>query len=324
MSEIATIPTAEAVGVLAVDTPIYRRMCIAIAECEQADDAKAIQDKAHAIQVYAHRAKNIEAEHAAINIRLKAERRLGEFLKVEERMPREQRADLANAAQGRTSHDGMSVSPSPYAQTLDRIGLSPQDANRAQRLASIPEPEFAEALTRPEKPTTRGLIKETGHRTNYSGDPEWFTPAPYLDLARQVLGGFDLDPASHLEAQKTGQAAKFYTAEDDGLAQPWSGRVWLNPPYAAELIRAFTDRLLEEVAVGEVTEAILLTASFTESKWAQKCLRAADRVCLTAGRISFVSLTGRETSPVQGSLFFYFGPNGDRFAQVFDTVGAVR
>jgi hypothetical protein len=32
--------------------------------------------------------------------------------------------------------------------------------------------------------------------------------------------------------------------EDDGLSQPWSGKVWLNPPYSREKIGLFVDKII--------------------------------------------------------------------------------
>src|SRR5262249_6260612 len=55
---------------------------------------------------------------------------------------------------------------------------------------------------------------------------EWYTPAKYIAAARQVLGGIDLDPASCEAANKTVQAGKFYTIDNNGLQFPWEGRVW--------------------------------------------------------------------------------------------------
>src|SRR5262249_31538221 len=55
---------------------------------------------------------------------------------------------------------------------------------------------------------------------------EWFTPAAYLEAAREVLGAIDLDPASCPQAQEAVRAAHYFTAADDGLSRPWHGRVW--------------------------------------------------------------------------------------------------
>jgi len=83
-----------------------------------------------------------------------------------------------------------------------------------------------------------------------SDQNDWRTPRKYLDAARDVMGAIDLDPATSKEANETVEAALFYTEDDDGLQQPWKGRVWLNPPYGGNA-RLFIERLTREYEVGK-------------------------------------------------------------------------
>jgi hypothetical protein len=101
----------------------------------------------------------------------------------------------------------------------------------------------------------------------WSGAVEWYTPAAYVEAARQVMGGIDLDPASNDLAQEMVRASTYHTAETDGLAQEWTGRVWLNPPYAAGEIDRFVSKLVAEHTAGNVTEAVLLVHSRTDTAW---------------------------------------------------------
>lgn len=73
---------------------------------------------------------------------------------------------------------------------------------------------------------------------------EHYTPADYVEAARYVLGRIELDPASSARANETVGADRFYTKDDNGLAKPWFGRVYLNPPNnrTGYLIKAFWRR----------------------------------------------------------------------------------
>lgn len=151
-----------------------------------------------------------------------------------------------------------------------------------------------------------------------SNTPEWYTPAHIIALARQVLGEIDLDPASCDEAQKTVQATRYYTQNDNGLLQPWSGRIWMNPPYGRNIIDKWTERLLWYIQIGTVSSALALLPARTETAWFQP-LHAYAR-CWVRGRLQFV---GAENGAPFPSVVVYFGKDVGMFADVFSELGPV-
>jgi len=54
---------------------------------------------------------------------------------------------------------------------------------------------------------------------------------------------FDLDVCAPLGGVPHLPALRYFTQADDGLAQPWEGRVWMNPPFshAAAWVRRFVE-----------------------------------------------------------------------------------
>ena len=156
---------------------------------------------------------------------------------------------------------------------------------------------------------------------------EYYTPPQYVEAARQVMGGIDLDPANHEKAQEWIQAGSFYTVADDGLNKPWFGRVWLNPPYGMDGGDSNQDtwaqHLVAEYEAGNVTEAILLVKAALGYNWFER-LWWDWPVCFGRERLSFIRSNGSdEGRSKQGTAFLYLGSNVDRFRSVFGQFGRV-
>ena len=155
-----------------------------------------------------------------------------------------------------------------------------------------------------------------------NGEFEYYTPRQYVEAARHVLGGIDLDPASCEQAQRIVRAKNFYTIETNGLDKPWAGRVWLNAPFSRGLVTDFVNKLLDEIDAGRVTAAVMLTNNCTDTGWFDAAMRVATSICFTHGRIEFDVPTGRPANAVpQGQSFFYFGNDPSKFEETFCEFG---
>jgi phage N-6-adenine-methyltransferase len=159
------------------------------------------------------------------------------------------------------------------------------------------------------------------HQEDYDSD-EWFTPADYIEAAREVMTQIDLDPASCAAAQETVRAVTYYTKADDGLKQEWRGRIWLNPPYSQPAAAQFGAKLLAEVEAGRVTEAVMVQNASTDTSWFHALARRST-ICLTRGRINFNREDGGSSANRYGQVFFYFGKHERRFEKVFGAFGLV-
>ncbi len=131
---------------------------------------------------------------------------------------------------------------------------------------------------------------------------EWYTPPQYVEAARRVMGGIDLDPASSAAANQTVQATRFYSEVDNGLDQPWTGRVFINPPGGKIKNKSyqgfFAHKLLAEFNTGNVVEGIVLLNLYTGYEWF-KPLRTLP-MCFLDHRIGFInSLTGQVAGPAK-------------------------
>jgi phage N-6-adenine-methyltransferase len=160
------------------------------------------------------------------------------------------------------------------------------------------------------------------HVSNNSGNNEWYTPPKYIEAARAVMGSIDLDPASSHTANEVVGAERIYTQEDNGLDQEWSGRVWMNPPYAQPAVDHFAQKLATEYRSSNVTEACVLVNNATETAWFQTLMSQASAACFPLGRVKFWH-PDRESAPLQGQAVIYLGAHPDTFVREFAAFGAV-
>jgi phage N-6-adenine-methyltransferase len=298
-------------------TPLLDNAKRALAEAYRIDEVKDIRDKAVAMQVYAKEAKDSERIDLATDIRLRAEIHAGELL-----IERKERGERDT---GRGDRQSKKAKSRPVTQLSD-IGVSKMQSSRWQRLAALSPDEQESKIERAKQKQRAALDDAAKHvfRTNFTGEFEWYTPADYIEAAREALGAIDLDPASSDKAQETVRAARYFTIADNGLSKEWRGRIWLNPPYSRELIGKFIDKLVIEYAAGRTKSAILLTHNSTDTAWFQKAQEACSAICFADTRIRFYNAVGEEEcSPTQGQSFFYFGPDAERFADVFEPIGFI-
>jgi hypothetical protein len=159
---------------------------------------------------------------------------------------------------------------------------------------------------------------KTSHSLRVMGSsesPEWYTPPHIFELAVATLGEVDLDPCWHARSPVAAQVT--FTARQDGLNQPWAGRVFLNPPYGRE-IEAWLSKLVLEYNSGAVSEAIALVPARVDTDW----FRLLDPFvrCFVDGRLTFVNAEHPAPFP---SAVVYLGRNVRYFARVFGEIGGI-
>jgi hypothetical protein len=130
------------------------------------------------------------------------------------------------------------------------------------------------------------------HESPGGGDSvEWYTPPAVFD----ALGlEFDLDPCSPAGGLAWVPARRHFSVRDDGLLQPWSGRVWMNPPYGPH-----TEAWMRKLAAHG--DGVALVFARTDTRWFHETVGCAHAVCFIAGRLAFVAGDGRIDTATAGA-----------------------
>lgn len=128
------------------------------------------------------------------------------------------------------------------------------------------------------------------------------TDREFFEQLQHRFGEFTLDVAA---AEHNAKCDDFYTIEDDGLAQQWTGRVWCNPPYSD--LRAWVAKAWHEWRFSRPSLIVMLVpANRTEQGWWQDLVEQNRD---NGGPFSVEFLRGRMRFDRPG---WQPGPKGDR------------
>jgi phage N-6-adenine-methyltransferase len=115
-----------------------------------------------------------------------------------------------------------------------------------------------------------------------SGKTDYTTP-PDLFAALDEEFGFTLDAAA---SNANALCERYFTEDDDGLAQDWSGDVvWCNPPYGARETAMWARKAAAEAERGATV--VLLVPARPDTRWWHECIEGKHEVRNIRGRLRF-------------------------------------
>jgi phage N-6-adenine-methyltransferase len=190
-------------------------------------------------------------------------------------------------------------------------------------------PQPVLAVPAPKK--AMSVLGSSAKNTEFNGSDEWYTPQFCIDMAREVLGHIDLDPASSFQANFRVHADHYFTAEEDGLSKPWThpyggvalpSKIWLNPPNS--LMTRFAKKIVTEIEAGHVESMIVVINTRCDTGWFIDMFKRFGGY-FTRGRVGFEKhnaetgelISSTDGGAPTGQVFFYHGPDREKFVSVF-------
>ena len=121
----------------------------------------------------------------------------------------------------------------------------------------------------------------------------WSTPQYVFDEWNKLYN-FDIDVC----ADKTNnKCEKYFTREQDGLSQDWTGNCWCNPPYGREI-----GKWVKKAYESKATVVMLLPAR-TDTKWFHDYIYKKAKIKFIKGRLRFGD--SKNSAPFPSMIVIY-------------------
>jgi len=131
-----------------------------------------------------------------------------------------------------------------------------------------------------------------------SATDEWETPQDFFDKLNAEFN-FTLDVCA---AEQNAKCGKYYTKEQDGLQQDWSGEtVWCNPPYG-RTIGQWCRKCYEYSLSGGT--AVMLVHARTDTRWFHDWVYGKAEIRFLKGRLHF---SGKDRAPFPSMVAIFRG-----------------
>ncbi len=138
----------------------------------------------------------------------------------------------------------------------------------------------------------------------------WCTPRDFFEELNEEFN-FTLDPCC---MPKSALCEKYYTPEEDGLKQDWSGEVaFVNPPYGREISK-WVKKCYEE-GQKENTKVVMLIPARTDTRYFHEYVYHKGEIRFIKGRLKFSDLDVPEEerklspAPFPSMIVVFSSPN---------------
>jgi N6-adenosine-specific RNA methylase IME4 len=165
----------------------YDTACRALAEAKAVDEAKDIRDQAMAMRLYAKQAKNKNLEADAFEIRIRAERRVGELIALQE--------NSVGLNKGGRPRTGVSKTPVSGLPTLAEAGIDKNLAKHARIFRAMPEARFKQVIAEGRDAINRGVERQIVRAVEIAASREEYNARKYQggtidDLRASIASGY--------------------------------------------------------------------------------------------------------------------------------------